>query len=51
MGKTGIGADRAYELMNQMSQDKNLKVHAIALDIINRATSPGGDPTADRPHE
>jgi hypothetical protein len=48
MGKTGISADRAYELMNQMSQDKNLKVHAIARDIINRATSPGGDPTAER---
>jgi hypothetical protein len=41
MGRTGVDADEAYELMNQLSQDSNRKVHAIAHEIIERATAAG----------
>ncbi|WP_346957955.1 ANTAR domain-containing protein [uncultured Arthrobacter sp.] len=45
MGRTGIDADRAYELMNKMSQDTNRKVHAIAHEIIERTTAGSDGPT------
>lgn len=45
MGRTGIDADRAYELMNKMSQDTNRKVHAIAHEIIERTTAASDGPT------
>ncbi|MFJ6158976.1 ANTAR domain-containing protein [Pseudarthrobacter sp. NPDC092184] len=38
MGRTGITADEAYELMSQQSQDTNRKVYAIAHEIVERAT-------------
>jgi hypothetical protein len=38
MGRTGITADQAYELMSQQSQDTNRKVYAIAHEIVERAT-------------
>lgn len=44
MGRTGVDADQAYELMSQLSQDTNRKVHAIAHEIIERATSADRDP-------
>lgn len=39
MGRTGVDADQAYELMSQLSQDTNRKVYAIAHEIIERATT------------
>ncbi|MGP4033317.1 ANTAR domain-containing protein [Pseudarthrobacter sp. 1C304] len=44
MGRTGVDADQAYELMSQLSQDTNRKVHAIAHEIIERATTAARDP-------
>ncbi len=41
MGRTGVDADEAYELMSKLSQDSNRKVHAIAHEIIERATAAG----------
>ncbi|MEV7637782.1 PAS and ANTAR domain-containing protein [Pseudarthrobacter enclensis] len=35
MARSGIDADRAYEIMSQLSQDTNRKVYAIAHQIIN----------------
>ncbi|UUL76751.1 ANTAR domain-containing protein [Pseudarthrobacter sp. Fe7] len=44
MGRTGVTADQAYELMSQLSQDTNRKVHAVAQDIVDRATVRPEDP-------
>lgn len=44
MGRTGVTADRAYELISQLSQDTNRKVYAVAQDIVDRATSRAGGP-------
>lgn len=44
MGRTGVDADQAYELMSQLSQDTNRKVYAIAHEIIERATTAARDP-------
>lgn len=38
MGRLGITADEAYELMSQQSQDTNRKVYAIAHEIVERIT-------------
>lgn len=38
MGRTGVSADEAYELMSQQSQTQNKKVYAIAHEIVKRAT-------------
>ncbi|WP_445156057.1 PAS and ANTAR domain-containing protein [Arthrobacter sp. Hor0625] len=48
MGRAGIDADRAYELMSKMSQDTNRKVHAIAHEIIERTTAPAKGAKAER---
>ncbi|KRE79328.1 ANTAR domain-containing protein [Arthrobacter sp. Soil763] len=48
MGRAGIDADRAYELMSKMSQDTNRKVHAIAHEIIERTTAPAKEAKAER---
>lgn len=37
MGRLGIPADEAYELMSRQSQDANKKVYAIAHEIVERA--------------
>ena len=44
MGRTGVTADRAYELISQLSQDTNRKVYAVAQDIVDRTTVRAGDP-------
>ncbi|MDQ0662154.1 hypothetical protein QFZ35_000652 [Arthrobacter ulcerisalmonis] len=44
MGRTGVNADQAYELMSQLSQDTNRKVYDIARDMVDRATTRTGDP-------
>lgn len=36
MGRAGISADRAYELMSQMSQDMNRKVYVVAQALIDQ---------------
>ncbi|VXC31191.1 AmiR/NasT family two-component response regulator [Arthrobacter sp. 8AJ] len=46
MGRTGVTADQAYELISQLSQDTNRKVYAVAQDIVDRATVRAGDPDA-----
>lgn len=37
MGRTGVTADEAYELISQQSQALNKKVYAIAQEIVERA--------------
>jgi hypothetical protein len=49
MGRTGISADKAYELMSQLSQDTNRKVYAIAQEIIDRTTGRAEDQNQDHP--
>lgn len=49
MGRTGVTAEQAYELMSQQSQDTNRKVYAIAHEIIERATVRGKDQNRDHP--
>lgn len=44
MGRTGVNAEQAFELISQLSQDSNRKVYAVAQDIVDRATVQGGDP-------
>ncbi|MDT0169261.1 PAS and ANTAR domain-containing protein [Pseudarthrobacter sp. BRE9] len=48
MGRTGVNAEQAFELISQLSQDTNRKVHAIAQEIVERATAQDGD-TKDQP--
>lgn len=47
MGRTGITADEAYDLMNQLSRTANRKVHAIAHEIIERTS--GGSRNREHP--
>lgn len=47
MGRSGIDADRAYEIINQLSQDTNRKVHAIAHEIIRNAVTPAAHATLE----
>jgi len=49
MGRTGVNAEQAYELMSQLSQDTNRKVYAIASEIIERATVRAGNQDQDHP--
>ena len=49
MGRTGVTADEAYDLLSQLSQDTNRKVHAIAQEIVERATGRAGNLT-NQPH-
>ncbi|KRE81457.1 PAS sensor protein [Arthrobacter sp. Soil764] len=44
MGRTGVTAEQAFELISQSSQDTNRKVYAIAQEIVERAIAQGGDP-------
>jgi hypothetical protein len=44
MGRTGVTADEAYELMSQQSQALNKKVHAIAREIVERAAQHSRSP-------
>jgi len=44
MGRTGVDADEAYELISKLSSERNRKVHAIAQEIIDRATAAGRHP-------
>lgn len=49
MGRTGITADQAYELISRQSQDTNRKVYAVAQDIVDRATVRPEDPENQGP--
>lgn len=49
MGRAGVSADRAYELISQMSRDRNRKVHQIAQDIIHQATGEDSGPASQTP--
>jgi AmiR/NasT family two-component response regulator len=44
MGRTGVNAEQAFELISQLSQDTNRKLYAIAQEIVERATAQDGDP-------
>lgn len=46
MGRAGISADRAYELLSQMSQDTNRKVYVVAQALIDQVTGLSGAPAA-----
>jgi GAF domain-containing protein len=41
MALHGIDASAAFDMLRKESQAKNVKLHAIALDLVNRLSDPG----------
>jgi GAF domain-containing protein len=47
MGRVGCSPEEAFGLLRRESQNHNLKVQAVAADLVGRASVPAGRATAD----